>query len=97
MYDPDDGSDLGQNVGRRLRLTRAALRYADQKSFGEAAGLQQSHYTRFENGSRLLTLAAAMVLCERFDLTLDWLYRGDPSGLPYRLASEINSLRKNTT
>lgn len=94
MFDPEDTGDLAKDVGRRLRLTRLALRYAEQKTFGEDAGLQQSHYTRFESGSRLLTLAAAMQLCDRYALTLDWLYMGNPEGLPYRLASDVLPLRK---
>lgn len=88
-FDKQDSGDLARDTGRRLRLSRLALRIADQKAFGEGAGLQQSLYTRFESGRRLLTLSAALQLCNAYQLTLDWLYRGDASGLPYRLARAI--------
>jgi transcriptional regulator with XRE-family HTH domain len=94
MIDPDDTGDHARDVGRRLRLTRGALRIGDQRDFGEPAGISQSLYNRFETGSRLLTLQAALKLCQFYDLTLDWLYRGDPSGLPYKLASDIRDTRK---
>lgn len=91
--DPDDSGDLSQDVARRLQLSRSAHNL-DQEEFADGAGLSQPRYNQYETGKRLLTLSAAMLLCERYLLTLDWLYRGDPSGLPARLASRINQLRK---
>lgn len=84
MIDPSDSGDLTQDVERRLALARKAIG-VDQQEFGTAAGLSQPRYNQYEKGKRLLTLDAAMKLCEHYGLTLDWLYRGDPSGLPYRL------------
>lgn len=89
MIDPEDTGDLARDVARRLRRTRLALRIAEQQEFGKRAGLTQSAYHHFESGDRCLTLRAALRMCETYGLTLDWLYRGDPSGLPYRLASEL--------
>lgn len=94
MEDPEDTGDQAADTARRLRQTRSALRIEDQREFGEAAGLEQSLYNRFETGKRLLTLQAAMKLCDRYSLTLDWLYRGEPSGLPYRLWDDIRAVRK---
>lgn len=96
MIDPDDTGDEANDIARRLRLTRVALGFDDrqQKLFGEEAGLEQSGYNKFETGERKLTLQAAMKLCHRYDLTLDWLYRGDPSGLPNRLHKELIRLRQ---
>jgi len=82
------------DTARRLKLSRAALGIEDQRDFGEGAGLEQSLYNRFETGKRLLTLQAALKLCEVYGLTLDWLYRGDPSGLPYTLATRLRDIRK---
>lgn len=94
MIDPQDTGDHGSDTARRLRQTRMALGIDDQQEFGEAAGLEQSLYNRFETGKRLLTLQAAMKLCARYSITLDWLYRGDPSGLPYKLWNDIRALRR---
>jgi transcriptional regulator with XRE-family HTH domain len=96
MIDPDDTGDFAADVARRLRLTRVALGYSDrqQNDFAAESGIAQSHYNKFEGGSRLLTLNVAMKLCHRWGLTLDWLFRGDPSGLPYKLANDIKELRR---
>lgn len=94
MFDPDDTGDHAQDVARRLRLVRRALNIEDQREFGEAANLEQSLYNRFETGRRLLTPQAAMKLCERYGLTLDYLYRGEPSGLPYKLHNDIRAMRR---
>jgi transcriptional regulator with XRE-family HTH domain len=96
MFDPEDSGRLAVDIGRRLRLTRQAMGIENQVDFGREAGLSQPHYNLFETGSRPLTLQAALKLCDRYNLTLDWLYRGDPSGLPYKLAKEINNVRKST-
>lgn len=92
MIDPADSGKLAQDVGRRLAVTRRCVG-VNQQDFGRQAGLTQPRYNQYETGQRLLTLAAAMRLCEEYGLTLDWLYRGDPSGLPYWLASSIRELR----
>ena len=97
MIDPEDSGDHATDVGRRLRQTRAALKIEDQREFGEAAGLEQSLFNRFETGKRLLTLQAAMKLCQRYGLTLDWLYRGDPLNLPCKLHDDIRSQRRGTS
>lgn len=91
--DPDDTDDLAANVGRRLALVRQALGLA-QYEWAEEAGISQPRYNMYETGRRLLTLDAALKLCARSNLTLDWLYRGDPSGLPYALAEKIRKLRR---
>ena len=93
--DPSDTGDLAADVGRRLNLIRRALGL-NQLEFGAAAGLSQPHYHQFESGKRRLTIEAALALCHVYALTLDYLYRGDPSGLPYKLATDINHLRSHS-
>lgn len=72
---------MPERVAARLALARKAYGL-DQQEFGKRAGLSQPQYNQFETGKRLLTLGPAMRLCEEYNLTLDWLYRDDPSGLP---------------
>ena len=91
--DPEDSGELSRDVARRLTLSRQAIGM-DQEKFAERAGLSQPRYNQYETGKRLLTLSAAMLLCEHYLLTLDWIYRGDPSGLPYRLHEAIQAVRK---
>lgn len=94
MFDPEDGPDLELNVARRLARTRAAMGM-DQEEFGGAAGLSQPRYNQYETGARCLTLKAAMALCKRYHLPLDWLYLGDPSGLPKRIVDALRSGTKS--
>ena len=94
MIDPEDTGVLAQDVARRLAAARKALGL-DQDEFGAGGSLSQPRYNQYETGRRLLTLAAAIALCDRYNLTLDYLYRGDPSGLPYRLADKIRSSRNS--
>lgn len=80
-------------MGLRLLLTRSALRLTSGH-FASAAGIPKNTYSQYESGVRAPTLKYAIKLCDRFELTLDWLYRGDPSGLKYTLAAEIIRLRQ---
>ena len=88
MIDPRNTGDLATDTARRLRATRMALEL-DQQEFGTRAGLSQPQYNQFEKGKRPITLQAAMKLCAHYDLSLDWIYRGDPSALPHKLAVAI--------
>lgn len=93
MIDPEDTDDLAADAGRRLRLTREALGL-EQQEFGAEAGLSQPRYNAYENGKRKITLEAATLLCARYSMTLDWIFRGDPSGLPGRMRDEIRRIRR---
>lgn len=86
-----DGRDK-RAVGERLRLTRQALGF-NQQEFAEGAGLAANTYNQYESGTNMPALSRAMALCDAYALTLDWIYRGDPSGLRYQLAEAIKSLR----
>ena len=92
-------TDLGlpptskEAVGRRLQLTREALKFAPGV-FAAGAGIAGNTYSQYENGVRSPQLPFAIKLCERYELTLDWIYRGDPSGLKYNLAEQIIRLRQ---
>lgn len=80
-------------IGQRLELTREAIGLK-QGDFAREAGLSQSRYSQYESGGKQPSIDAANQLCDRYNLTLDWIYRGDTSGLRYPLASAIHSLQK---
>ena len=75
-------------VAYRLRITRQALDL-NQREVCRRARIAENAYSQFETGRRLLTLVPAIKLCDQFGLTLDWLYRDDPSGLPTRLIVKL--------
>jgi transcriptional regulator with XRE-family HTH domain len=82
-----------REIGLRLLLTRQALGVG-QTVFAERAGISSTAYNQYENGKKRPAVENAVALCEAYDLTLDWIYRGDPSGLRYELANSIKSLRE---
>lgn len=91
MIDPLDCGDLDKDIARRLTLSRLALGMS-QGDFAAQAGLSQSNYSQYERLWRSLSIRSAMKLCTAYGLTLDWLYRGDPSGLSIRLNAAINAV-----
>ena len=80
-------------IGERLRLTRMVFGLA-QGDFAQKASIAANTYNQFERGRKRPSIENAIALCDTFNLTLDWIYRGDASGLPYRLHEAIKSIRE---
>jgi len=76
-----------QAIARRLIRTREALRLTPTE-ICRRAGLETNAYSNWEGGLRP-GIDGAIALCLAFGLTLDWIYLGDPSGLPYELAVKL--------
>ena len=89
-----DGDDIygGRSqkaVGARLALTRDVLGLK-QGEFGERADIKPSMYNQIESGRSYPSVEAALRLCDTYRLTLDWIFRGEPSALEYGLADAIH-------
>ena len=84
----DSGPYATARIGERLRATRLAMGLA-QQDFADRAGLGQSAYNQVETGRKRPSVDTGLALCEVYDITLDWIYRGEGSGLPYRLWDEL--------
>jgi transcriptional regulator with XRE-family HTH domain len=80
----------------RLRHTRVALGI-NQTEFARRVHLKQNRYNQYESGARALTIDAANRICDEYGVTLDWLYRGDRSMLPHRLAIDIAQIKAAET
>lgn len=80
-----------QEVGQRLVISRAALgvRAVQLANYLHISAQRLSNY---ERGSRPLDLDVAVRLCNRYGLTLDWIYRGQIAGLPTMLADRIEAV-----
>ena len=89
--EPDDFSDTSdagmaterekKQVAARLNLTRRALGYKKQIYFVKALRsvfpkMTVSRWNNYETGDLRITIPVALALCARFDLSLDWIYRG---------------------
>lgn len=81
-----------QETGNRLRRLEAAsgLNGARLASLTQNR-IRQSRWTEYCQGKRLITVEAALELHKLTGVTLDYIYRGDLSGLPQRLISAIGS------
>ena len=77
-----------EHIATRLRHTREALG-VNQREFARRVNLKPNRYSQYESGARPLTIDAALRICDEYGVTLDWLYRGDRSRLPYHLAIDI--------
>lgn len=88
QLDPHATGDVPKDIGNRLRLSRLAIarkrgcKKLTQNDFAKAAGVKQSGYNVVENGKRPLSLHSAMLLCDEYELSLDWIFRGDTGLLP---------------
>ena len=91
---PSDGTSPTA-IGLRLRLTREVLNLT-QAEFADRCGIARNTYNQYEMGKNTPKLLFAIDICDRFGLTLDWIYRGDPSGLPYKVADDLRALRART-
>lgn len=83
-----DMVDNAQIIAGRLKLLREALDL-NQAELCRRTGLAPNRWNQYETGERPITVAAAAILCEAFGVTLDWIYRGDRSGLPDRILTKI--------
>ncbi len=90
MTDPEESSPMA--VGERLRLTRESIGLT-QTDFAARAGLNPTTYNQYEKGRQYPQIRNAIALREAYDLTLDWIFCGDPSGLRYEMATAIKALQ----
>ena len=80
-----------KNIGRRLVKTREALRLS-QAEFCRQIGVERNLYNPFEKGRRRITIDVAMKIRDRYGVTLDWIYAGDPHALPSDLYQKLASI-----
>ena len=80
-------------VAARLALVR---RISDrtQDDFATAAGITRTAYTSYETGAKLPSIEAATRLCETYELTLDYIFHGEMSGLRKRTIDAIVALQR---
>lgn len=82
-----------RQVGRRLRSTRLALAMTQTEICRELGTTRQA-WSQWEKGDRLFDVRAAVRLKERHGITLDWIYAGDSSRLPARIARLVREIER---
>ena len=88
MRMPDRGETL-LDIGWRIRMLREALGYQNAAQFAAYVGWTSQQLNNYETGRKRPEITMATKLCHRTGVTLDWIYRGERSGLPLQLASII--------
>lgn len=71
-------------IAERLKTTREALGL-NAAELCKRLDIKPNRWSQYESGERQITLEVAMAMCDEFGLTLDWIYRGNPSQLPHDL------------
>lgn len=81
-----------EDVGRRLALVRRALGL-NQKELSEKLNVLNSRWSNWELGGNQIPPSETRKLKHLLPgLTQDWVYDGDRSGLPHRLAELLDKL-----
>jgi transcriptional regulator with XRE-family HTH domain len=76
------------DFGRRMEAVRIVCTLLNQEQFAAAIGASKGQYNNWKHGSPMpLPYMTAIAL--QFGVTLDWLYLGDPSGLPFALKPKL--------
>lgn len=85
-----DGARPFSEIGRRIVSVRRAHGLT-QTAFAKRLGIRQHTLSEYESGERRPGVDTALVMREQFEMTLDYLYAGDHSGLPLRLVDAIRT------
>jgi transcriptional regulator with XRE-family HTH domain len=78
-------------IAARLQKARKALGFKTQKEFAERVGIQGPTYNQWEKAKAYPDLQFAIRLRDEYNLSLDWIYLGDPAGLPYHMAKLLSA------
>jgi hypothetical protein len=54
--------------------------------------ITSQRWNNYVSGRNRITVEVAIAMRNKFDLTLDWIYCGDASGLPQRLYRKIEEI-----
>jgi transcriptional regulator with XRE-family HTH domain len=80
-----------RGIGQRLTQAREAFG-CTQAEFARQARVSNSAYNQYERGKKRPAVDQANRLCDAYQLSLDWIYRGDVRGLPKALQRQIIEL-----
>jgi hypothetical protein len=77
-----------RTLAKRLEMTQGALNVTGADIY-RATGIKANRWSQYVNNKRPITLDAAAKLCDAYGLTLDWIFRADPSKLPADLHKKL--------
>ena len=80
-----------KGLGAKLKQKRISLGLTQEK-VAEALSLNESFYSRIENGTRSLSLQTLLDIANFYDLSLDWLLLDCTSNIDNKLLVEIDAV-----
>lgn len=80
-----------EQIASRLRVLEAILGMSSS-AIADAAGIARNTYSQWRKGKGRPQLDQAVLLCDRFGITLDWIYLGSTSGLPYQFMVRLDKI-----
>lgn len=75
-------------IAHRMRLLRLATGL-NQAEFARSIGVARTAWNNVEIEFSRIGVDAALKVCEKYRVTLDWIYRGDTSMMPTGLMKRI--------
>ena len=76
-------------VGQRIRQTREAFGHYNAAEFARLIGVKPQELNAWEKGERRPSIAKAQPIVRLCNVTLDWIFLGDPSTLRHEVASRL--------
>jgi transcriptional regulator with XRE-family HTH domain len=70
------------------------MKLSSVRDFAEFIGCQRSQVSNWLQGYHYPRVPDMSVLCEKLnnEVTLDWIYRGVPSGMPYAMTIHLTTI-----
>nr|WP_242532146.1 helix-turn-helix transcriptional regulator [Salipiger thiooxidans] len=84
----EDQEDAREAVCARLTRVRE-LSGLNKKDFSDKLGMSPQAWGEYENGKRDLPLSVAKKLRKAYSIPLEFIYFGNKSDLPHRIATEL--------
>ena len=84
--------DLRAAFGQRLIAARKAAGFVKQNAFATELGISSSRLSQWEAGRRTPDMFYLGKIITITGVTLDWLYFGNPSGMPYGIIQKLGGL-----
>jgi transcriptional regulator with XRE-family HTH domain len=81
-------ANINSEIGYRIERLREALDMTPAQ-FTKITGISTQALSNYKSGLRRIYIDQAIQLCEATQVTLDWVYFGDPSGLTHNLATKL--------
>ncbi len=83
-------------IGARLNAARIALEFTTATAFAASLGrgLTPQKWSNYVKGRDRFPVELALILRQKYRISLDWLYGGDLSTLPLGLARRIEEIEQ---